>query len=203
MTQVVRIATLALVLAALLGGLVGTTDGAAAANGYEQWTEVDAAGCTYLWDGYAYTAAICGRADGGFDYYGPGDGVWVYVFSDGTLADGTYWIYYNGAYAYSQTSTASNDPTGRSIYDLASGTIGGTGSGGGVTDQPYDLRSGTIGGAWSNENMRLAEIIANGGSSADSTYMNCLTTAASVDWDYSGRIEPSEVSNECSRREGN
>jgi len=73
-------------------------------------------GCTYYWDGYKYTGRLCRRTDGGIDAYTAGDGVWVYLFSVGTLADGTVWGYWDGAYHYTGTLA---DGTTWAYYDGA------------------------------------------------------------------------------------
>jgi len=127
--------------------------------------------------------------------------VWVYAFSDGTLADGTYWFYYNGAYYYPQTTTTAP------ACDV--GCVGGSGLVGttiSITDGPCvtaanPMGRGCVGGNWSNENIRLAETIANGGSSSGSNYDYCMALSnSSTDWDYDGVTGVTELGEHCSGR---
>jgi hypothetical protein len=102
--RLARIAILALVLSAMMGGVLGGTRDAAAGNGYEQWV-LDANGqCIRFWDGYSYTLAGCSRADGGVDIYYASGGQWVYLSSSGYLSDGGTWFYYQGIYYYNTVS---------------------------------------------------------------------------------------------------
>ena len=118
--QVFRAAALALVLVAIGGGLVVGPSTAAASNGYEQWVTGFSDGCSYFWDGYAYTAVACPRTDSGFNYYIGSQGQWVYTLSAGFLSDGGTWLYYQGQYYY---DTVSNGHV-NGIYPTTS-TLGG------------------------------------------------------------------------------
>lgn len=100
MARMLRVAVLAIAIAAVFGGLIGGTREAAAGNGYEQWVLGDDGQCGYYWDGYSYTLSGCIRADGGYDFYLASYGQWVYTFSAGTMSDGTTWLYYQGLYYY-------------------------------------------------------------------------------------------------------
>src|SRR4029450_12144324 len=100
MTRVMRISMLALVVAAILGGIFRGTRVAEAGNGYEQLVEESGTGCLLYWDGYAYTWSACPRTDGGFDWYLPSYGQWVFTFSTGWNSDGSVWLYYQGQYYF-------------------------------------------------------------------------------------------------------
>ena len=132
MTKLVRMVILALSLLAILGGIVGDSRSAEAANGYEQWVGGFSDGCAYFWDGYVYTAVACPRTDGGFDFsVDGGSGQWVYVYSAGFMSDGGVWLYYQGQYYY-YYDTASDT-------EVAAAIIGGASTVGGAT--PSDLGS--------------------------------------------------------------
>lgn len=119
MARLVRIAAVTLALAGILGGALGGTRHAAAANGYEQWVLSSDGRCLEFWDGYTYTLAGCLRADGyGVDGYYNSGGQWVYLFSAGSLSDGGTWLYYQGTYYYNTVSNGYVDglyPTSATI----------------------------------------------------------------------------------------
>jgi hypothetical protein len=124
-TKLMRVVVVVLALVAVVGGVVGT---AGAATGYEQWVGPFNDGCYYHWDGYAYTMGGCPRADGGFDFYvDNGSGRWVYWYSTGYLADGTFWTYYGGQYSYNYGTDISSSDFG------TTGTVIGGYGGGGLT----------------------------------------------------------------------
>jgi len=104
MERITRIAILALALAAILGGIVGNANEAAAANGYEQWVMDSEGRCLLFWDGYNYTLAGCPGSHGGVDAYYWGGTQWVYLFSSGPLSDGGTWFYYQGITYYDTVS---------------------------------------------------------------------------------------------------
>lgn len=129
MKKMARIAVLALALAAIMGGMLGSANGAAASTGYEQWMGGFSDGCYYFWDGYSYTSVACPQSDGSYSFYFSGYGEWVYSFSAGYLADGSAWLYYNGQYYFDSPSY------GAPTYAVIGGSTWDTITGNPVIDQ--------------------------------------------------------------------
>ena len=143
MGRLTRIAVLALIITAVVGGaLRGTKD--AAANGQAQWVGYPD-GCYYLSDGYDFVLGACPRLDGGFNYYAPSAGQWAYVGSFGYLSDGGTWVYYQGIYYYDTVSGYVNG-----VYPTVA--TGGNMTWEGLTNNPvanqFFIGARTDGGTW-------------------------------------------------------
>jgi hypothetical protein len=138
MTRMMRIAGLALVIAAIVGGILSGTRNAEA-SGAGQWFEF-ADGCSYLWDGYNYVQGACPRTDGGYDIYSPSNGQWVYWYSVGWTVDGGIWMIVQGQTYYF-------DAYGNLISDVYfTTTVGGTDSGWSYDASLYPTTA-TVGGS--------------------------------------------------------
>jgi hypothetical protein len=112
MTKLVRFSGLVLVLAALLGGMLGSGGAVEAASGDGPWIGPATDGCYYNSNYLGYAAAACPRGDGGFDFYlADGYGQWVYWASTGFSSSGTGSTYYTGQTGGAFASTASDTAT--------------------------------------------------------------------------------------------
>jgi len=105
MARLIKTSTMALVIAAILGNVLGAVPNARADAAGAGWTIGWDDGCGYYHDGYgSYTLRACARMESAsvtwLDFYVPANGQWVYGEAGMAWIDGMGTVIYYGGYFY-------------------------------------------------------------------------------------------------------